>query len=62
VSSLTAGEISLAASCGFPEEEHAPLMHMISDLNSEKLEPNELFDCMTDASYQQINKPIVYKK
>jgi len=37
LASLTAGEISLRASCGSPDEERAPLMHMISDLNSEKL-------------------------
>jgi len=55
-------QISLAASCGFSEYERAPLMHMISDLNSEKLNvPNTPFDCITDATYQQVNKPIFIK-
>ena len=35
--SLTAREISLAAGCGLPHEDLAPLKHMITDLSKEKL-------------------------
>jgi len=63
LASLTTSEISPAASCGFPDEERAPLIHIISVILTVKsLIPNKLFDCMTDASYQQVKKPIVYKK
>ena len=37
LASLTAREMSPAASCGLPEEDRAPLKHMIKDRSREKL-------------------------
>ena len=62
--SLTAREISLAAGCGLPHEDLAPLKHMITDLSKENSgcsEAEELSGCNFDGVFQIKVKPNVYK-
>jgi len=54
LASLTARKMSLAASCGLPKEERAPLTHMIIDRKSEKLELQHLI-CQIFESSSQIS-------